>query len=67
MSSEDTAPENAESVDVVIAEAFENLSKGPTLMVGEMMRAVVPMLASLSRNEAVKLMTQAQAAAMGSD
>jgi hypothetical protein len=27
----------------------------------------VPMLASLSRNEAVKLMTQAQAAAMGSD
>ena len=67
LSSEDTAPPDADSVDQVIAEAFENLSNGPTLMVGEMMRAVVPMLASLSRNEAVKLMTQAQAAAMGSD
>ena len=67
LSSEDTAPADADSVDRVIAEAFENLSNGPTLMVGEMMRAVVPMLASLSRNEAVKLMTQAQAAAMGGD
>jgi uncharacterized protein len=67
LSSEDMTPPDADSVDQVIAEAFENLSNGPTLMVGEMMRAVVPMLASLSRNEAVKLMTQAQAAAMGSD
>jgi uncharacterized protein len=67
LSSEDTAPPDADSVDQVIAEAFENLSNGPTLMVGEMMRAVAPMLASLSRNEAVRLMTQAQAAAMGSD
>src|ERR1700744_306442 len=67
LSSEDTAPPDADSVDQVIAEAFENLSNGPTLMVGEMMRAVAPMLAALSRNEAVKLMTQAQAAAMGSD
>src|SRR6201994_4455561 len=67
LSSEDMAPTDADSVDQVIAEAFENLSNGPTLMVGAMMRAVVPMLASLSRNEAVRLMTQAQAAAMGSD
>ena len=67
LSSEDTAPPDADSVDQVIAEAFENLSNGPTLMVGEMMRASAPMLASLSRNEAVKLMTQAQAAAMGGD
>ena len=67
LSSEDTAPPDADSVDQVIAEAFENLSNGPTLMVGEMMRAAVPMLASLSRNEAVKLMAQAQAAAMGGD
>jgi uncharacterized protein len=37
------------------------------LMVGEMMRAAAPMLASLSRNKTVELMTQAQAAAMGSD
>jgi short-subunit dehydrogenase len=67
LSSEDTAPADADSVDQVIAEAFENLSNGPTLMVGEMMRAAAPMLASLSRNEAVKLMAQAQAAAMGGD
>jgi uncharacterized protein len=67
LSSEDAAPTDADSVDQVIAEAFENLSNGPTLMVGEMMRAVAPMLASLTRNEAVKLVTQAQAAAMGAD
>jgi short-subunit dehydrogenase len=67
LSSEDAAPTDADSVDQVIAEAFENLGNGPTLMVGDMMRAVVPMLASLTRNEAVNLLTQAQAAAMGAD
>jgi short-subunit dehydrogenase len=67
LSSQDTAPPDADSVDRVIAEAFENLDNGPTLMVGDMMRAVAPMLASLTRNEAVKLLTQAQAAAMGAD
>jgi hypothetical protein len=36
-------------------------------MVGDMMRAVAPMLASLTRNEAVKLFAQAQAAAMGGE
>ena len=67
LSSKDAAPTGADSVDQVIAEAFENLGNGPTLMVGDMMRAVAPMLASLTRNEAVKLVTQAQAAAMGAD
>jgi short-subunit dehydrogenase len=67
LSSEDAAPTDADSVDRVIAEAFENLGNGPTLMVGEMMRSVAPILASLSRNEAVNLITQAQAAAMGAD
>jgi uncharacterized protein len=67
LSSQDAAPTDADSVDQVIAEAFENLGNGPTLMVGDMMRAVAPMLASLTRNEAVKLVTQAQAAAMGAD
>ena len=67
LESEDTTPTDADSVETVIAEAFENLSNGPTLMVGEMMRNVAPMLASLSRNEVVNLMTQAQAAAMGAD
>ncbi len=49
------------------SEAFENLSNGPTLMAGDMMRSVAPMLASLTRNEAVDLMAQARAAAMGAD
>jgi uncharacterized protein len=35
------------------------------LMVGDMMRAASQMLASLTRNDAVKLVTQAQAAVMG--
>jgi uncharacterized protein len=67
LNSPDAAPTDAGSVEQVIAEAFENLGNGPTLMVGDMMRAVAPMLASLTRNEAVKLVTQAQAAAMGAD
>jgi uncharacterized protein len=67
LGSQDQAPPDAASVDEVISEAFENLSNGPTLMVGDMMRAAAPMLASLTRNEAVKLVTQAQAAVMGGD
>ena len=67
LESEEAAPADAGSVDQVIAEAFENLSNGSTLMVGEMMRNIAPMLASLSRNAAVDLITQAQAAAMGSN
>src|ERR1700757_123052 len=34
LSSADTAPADADSVEQVITEAFENLSNGPTLMVG---------------------------------
>jgi short-subunit dehydrogenase len=67
LESEDAAPTDADSVETVIAEAFENLGNGPTLMVGEMMRNVAPMLASFSRNEAVNRITEAQAAAMGAD
>lgn len=51
----------------VIAEAFENLGNGPTLMVGDTMRAAAQLLASLSRNQAVELFAQAAAAAMGPD
>jgi short-subunit dehydrogenase len=65
LSSEDDAPPDAASVDGIIREAFDNLGNGPTVMAGDMMRAAAPMLASLTRNEAVNLMTQAQAAAMG--
>lgn len=67
ISSPDAVPEGAAAVDDVIAEAFENLSNGPTLMVGDTMRAAAQMLASLTRNQAVELFAQAAAAAMGPD
>jgi uncharacterized protein len=65
LSSEDEAPPDAASVEEVVGEAFENLGNGPTLMVGDMMRAAVQVLASVTRNEAVNFMIQAQAAVMG--
>ena len=67
LSSEDQTPPDAADVDQVISEAFENLSNGPTLMVGDMMRAAVQILSSVTRNEAVNFMIQAQAAVMGGD
>lgn len=63
----DEVPPGAAAVPDVIAEAFENLGNGPTLMVGDMMRAAEHMLASLTRNQAVELFAQAAAAAMGPD
>ncbi|HWT47059.1 MAG TPA: SDR family NAD(P)-dependent oxidoreductase [Mycobacterium sp.] len=65
INSPDDVPPGAAAVEDVIAEAFENLTNGPTLMVGEDMRAAVPMMASLTRNQIVELMTQLGVAAMG--
>src|SRR6201995_780317 len=65
--SPDEVPADAAAVEDVIAEAFENLGNGPTLMVGDTMRAAAQFLASLSRNQAVEIFTQAAAAAMGPD
>jgi uncharacterized protein len=65
--SPDEVPAGAAAVDDVIAEAFENLTNGPTLMVGEAMRGAAQMLASLTRNQAVALFTRAAAVAMGPD
>ncbi len=65
--SPDEVPAGAAAVDDVVAEAFDNLSNGPTLMVGDAMRAAAQMLASLTRNQAVELFTQAASAAMGPD
>lgn len=65
--SPDEVPADAAAVSDVISEAFENLGNGPTLMVGDTMRAAAQLLASLSRNQAVELFTQAAAAAMGPD
>ncbi|BBY23545.1 SDR family NAD(P)-dependent oxidoreductase [Mycobacterium stomatepiae] len=63
----DGLPVDAASVDDVIAEAFANLTNGPTWMVGEDMRAALQMIASLTRRQVVELFTQAAAAAMGPD
>src|ERR1700752_3439166 len=65
LSSEDQTPPDAADVDQVTSEAFENLSNGPTLMVGDMMRAAVHILSPVPRTEAVNFMIQAQAAVMG--
>ena len=67
ISSPDDLPVGAATVDEVIAEAFENLTNGPTWMAGETMRFAAQTLASLPRNQAVELFAQAAAAAMGPD
>lgn len=63
----DEVPPGAVAVDDVIAEAFENLTSGPTWIVGEELRGAMQMLGSLPRNQAVELISAASAAAMGPD
>ena len=58
-------PSGADTVDDVIAEAFENLANGPTLFVGDMMRAAEQLTGSLTRKQTVELFAQMAAAAMG--
>lgn len=65
IASPDQVPVGAGTVDDVIAEAFENLCNGPTLMVGDAMRAAEQFMGSLTRNQTVALFAQAAAAAMG--
>jgi uncharacterized protein len=65
ISSPDDLPPGAAAVEDVIAEAFENLTNGPTWMVGKDMRAALKMMASMTRNQIVELFTQAAPAAMG--
>ena len=65
--SKDAPIPGAASADDVIREAFENLSNGPTWMVGEPLRQAAKFLGGLSRNEAVRLMIQASASTMGGD
>ncbi|MDP7737714.1 SDR family NAD(P)-dependent oxidoreductase [Mycobacterium paragordonae] len=63
----DEVPPGAVAVDDVIAEAFENLTSGPTWVVGEELRGAMQMLGSQPRNQAVELISAASASAMGSD
>ncbi|AKK29988.1 SDR family oxidoreductase [Mycobacterium sp. EPa45] len=67
LSSEDETPADAVSVGEVVTEAFANLTNGPTVLVGEQMRGIGQLLASMDRNDAARLMAQSIAAAMGSD
>ncbi len=65
LASEDQPPPDAAPVAEVIDTAFANLANGPTVLVGEQMRGIGQMLAAMDRNDAVRLMVQAVAAAMG--
>ncbi|MBL7496699.1 SDR family NAD(P)-dependent oxidoreductase [Frankia sp. CNm7] len=60
----DTPPADADAVSDVISEAFDNLSNGPTWVVGEKLREAVSMMGSLPRNDLVRFMAQASADAM---
>lgn len=65
LNSQDDNPPDAASITEVIDEAFANLTNGPTLMVGEQMRTVYPILQTLTRRQTVEMMIQARAAVMG--
>ena len=65
LASEDQPPPDAAPVAEVIDTAFANLSNGPTVLVGEQMRGIGQLLAAMDRNDAVRLMAQAVATAMG--
>lgn len=67
LTSEDESPPDAVPVGDVVTEAFANLTNGPTVLVGEQMRSVGQLLASMDRNAAARLMAQSIAAAMGPD
>ncbi|WP_166907245.1 SDR family NAD(P)-dependent oxidoreductase [Mycobacterium sp. DL440] len=63
-SPEDTPP-GAAAVDDVVAAAFANLTEGPTCLVGPEIQAAAQLMASVSRNDAVRFIAQAVTAAMG--
>ncbi|MDT5347493.1 MAG: uncharacterized protein QOH91_780 [Mycobacterium sp.] len=65
ISSLEAVPPGAAAVDDVIAEAFDNLTKGPTWFVGEVMRAAEQLTSSMTRKQTVELFAQAAVAAMG--
>ena len=61
---EDTPP-GAAAVDDVVAAAFANLTDGPTCLAGPEIQAAAQLMASVSRNDAVRFIAQAVTAAMG--
>ncbi len=65
ISSPEQTPPGAASVDDVVAAAFDNLTDGPTCLVGPEIQAAAQLMASVSRNDAVRFIAQAVTAAMG--
>lgn len=65
--STDQAPSGAAAVDDVVAAAFANLTEGPTCLVGPETEAAAQLMASVSRNDAVRFIAQAVTAAMGAN
>ena len=59
------APADAATVEEVVTEAFDNLDNGPTVLVGDVMKAAAQILGTLTRRQAVELLTAAGAATMG--
>ncbi|MDO0976690.1 SDR family NAD(P)-dependent oxidoreductase [Mycolicibacterium frederiksbergense] len=59
------APADAATAEEVVAEAFANLDNGPTVLVGDVMKAAAQILGGLTRRQAVELLTAAGAATMG--
>ncbi|KRD20597.1 short-chain dehydrogenase [Mycobacterium sp. Root265] len=58
-------PADAATAEDVVAEAFDNLNNGPTVLVGDVMKAAAQLLGTLTRRQAVELLTAAGAATMG--
>lgn len=58
-------PADAATAEDVVAEAFDNLTNGPTVLVGDVMKAAAQILGTLTRRQAVELLTAAGAATMG--
>lgn len=58
-------PADAATPEEVVAEAFDNLDDGPTVLVGDVMKAAAQILGTLTRRQAVELLTAAGAATMG--
>lgn len=58
-------PADSATVEEVVGEAFDNLENGPTVLVGDVMKAAAQILGTLSRRQAVELLTAAGAATMG--
>jgi len=65
LSSLQDAPVDAATADEVVAEALDNLGNGPTVLVGDVMKAAAQMLGAMPRKQAVELLTAAGAATMG--